>query len=75
MYINTHSHIYDEAFDGDRESVFRRAYESGVEMILLPNTDENTIKPMMEFYENHPAAAKNLLIISFFVFIQQLRYH
>ena len=54
MYINTHSHIYDEAFDGDRESVFRRAYESGVEMILLPNTDENTIKPMMEFYENHP---------------------
>lgn len=54
MYINTHSHIYDEAFDSDRESVFRRAYESGVEMILLPNTDENTIKPMMEFYEDHP---------------------
>ena len=54
MIINTHSHIYDEAFDADREEVFRRALEAGVEMLLLPNTDETTIKPMMEFYEKHP---------------------
>lgn len=53
MYIDTHSHIYDEAFDTDREVVFQRAIDSGVEMILLPNTDENTIKPMMDFYDNH----------------------
>lgn len=53
MYIDTHSHIYDEAFDTDREAVFQRAIASGVEMILLPNTDENTIKPMMDFYDNH----------------------
>lgn len=53
MYIDTHSHIYDEAFDIDRELVFQRALDVGVEMILLPNTDESTIKPMMQFYENH----------------------
>ena len=53
MYIDTHSHIYDAAFDTDRESVFQRALEVGVETILLPNTDETTIKPMMDFYENH----------------------
>lgn len=53
MYIDTHSHIYDEAFDTDREAVFQRAIASGVEMIILPNTDENTIKPMMDFYDNH----------------------
>ncbi len=53
MYIDTHSHIYDEAFDTDRELVFQRALEVGVEMVLLPNTDESTIKPMMDFYENH----------------------
>lgn len=53
MYIDTHSHIYDEAFDTDRETVFQRALDVGVEMILLPNTDETTIKPMMDFYENH----------------------
>ena len=53
MYIDTHSHIYDAAFDTDRELVFQRALEVGVDTILLPNTDETTIKPMMDFYENH----------------------
>ncbi len=53
MYIDTHSHIYDTAFDNDREEVFQRALYHGVDMILLPNTDETTIKPMMDFYENH----------------------
>ena len=54
MIINTHSHIYDEAFDTDREEVFQRALEAGVTMLLLPNTDESTIKPMMDFYMQHP---------------------
>lgn len=54
MYIDTHSHIYDEAFDADRELVFQRALDAGVEMVLLPNTDESTIKPMIDFYESHP---------------------
>ena len=54
MIINTHSHIYDEAFDADREEVFQRALEAGVEMLLLPNCDEKTIKPMMDFYDKHP---------------------
>ena len=54
MIINTHSHIYDEAFDADREEVFKRALEAGVEMLLLPNCDEKSISPMMEFYEKHP---------------------
>lgn len=53
MIINTHSHIYDEAFDADREEVFQRAMDAGVEMLLLPNCDEKTIKPMMDFYEKH----------------------
>ena len=53
MIVNTHSHIYDEAFDADREEVFQRAIEAGVKMILLPNTDETTIEPMMRFYEKH----------------------
>ena len=53
MIINTHSHIYDEAFDADREEVLQRALEAGVEMLLLPNCDENSIAPMMEFHEKH----------------------
>ena len=53
MIINTHSHIYDEAFDADREEAFQRAMEAGVEMLLLPNCDEKSIAPMMQFYEKH----------------------
>ena len=53
MIINTHSHIYDEAFDADREEVFKRALDAGVGMLLLPNCDEESIAPMMEFYEKH----------------------
>ena len=54
MIINTHSHIYDGAFDFDRGEAFQRAMEAGVTMLLLPNTDETTIEPMMRFYEQHP---------------------
>jgi len=54
MIINTHSHIYDEAFDLDREAAFNRALEAGVEMLLLPNTDAKSIEPMMQFYKKHP---------------------
>ena len=61
MYIDTHSHIYDEAFNTDRELVFQRALEVGVEMVLLPNTDESTIKPMMDFYESHPENCRMMM--------------
>lgn len=54
MIINTHSHIYDEAFDLDREAAFNRALEAGVELLLLPNTDAKSIEPMMQFYKKHP---------------------
>ncbi len=39
MLIDTHSHIYDEAFDGDRKEVVERAVAEGVERIVLPAID------------------------------------
>ena len=39
MLIDTHSHIYDEAFDGDRNEVVERAQNEGVERIVLPAID------------------------------------
>lgn len=39
MLIDTHSHIYDEAFDIDREDVVERARAEGVERIVLPAID------------------------------------
>jgi TatD DNase family protein len=39
MLIDTHSHIYDEAFDGDRNEVVERAKQEGLERIVLPAID------------------------------------
>lgn len=39
MLIDTHSHIYDEAFDNDRDAVVERAKLEGVERIVLPAID------------------------------------
>lgn len=39
MLIDTHSHIYDEAFDDDRREVVERAKNEGVERIVLPAID------------------------------------
>ncbi len=39
MLIDTHSHIYDEAFDADRKEVIERARAEGVERIILPAID------------------------------------
>ena len=39
MLIDTHSHIYDEAFDNDRREVVERARAEGVERIVLPAID------------------------------------
>ena len=39
MLIDTHSHIYDEAFDEDRKAVVERARQEGIERIILPAID------------------------------------
>lgn len=50
--IDTHSHIYLEQFDEDREEVMRRAAEAGVQAIFMPAIDFNSIEQMEKL--NHP---------------------
>lgn len=47
MFIDTHTHLYTEEFDADREAVVARAVEAGAEALLLPNIDEASIAPML----------------------------
>ena len=44
--IDTHTHIYLEEFDEDRVEVVRRAREAGVERVILPNVDFDTVQAM-----------------------------
>jgi TatD DNase family protein len=38
-FVDTHCHLYDEAFDADRDEAVQRAVEVGVKTMLLPDID------------------------------------
>lgn len=52
--IDTHSHIYEEDFDNDIESVIEKARLIGVEKILLPNVDEDSIARLHSLSDKYP---------------------
>ena len=54
MIIDTHTHIYDEAFDQDRHKVIERAQYEGVEKFVLPNIDSTTIAKVLEITAEYP---------------------
>ena len=49
--IDTHSHIYDEAYAEDFEQVIQRAKESGVDKVILPGIDSQSYTAMMDCAE------------------------
>lgn len=60
-FIDTHTHIYDAEFDLDRKEVVDRALEAGVGVMLLPNVDASTIKPMLETHEQFPECTRVMM--------------
>lgn len=60
-FVDTHTHIYDKEFDEDRVEVVRRALESGVQWMLLPNVDAETIDPMLRLCEQFPGSCRPMM--------------
>lgn len=52
--IDTHSHIYGPEFAEDIDQVIVRAQEAGIEKILLPNINAESIQPMLDLCERYP---------------------
>ena len=52
--IDTHSHLYDEAFDADREEALARAAACGVERLLLPAIDSASHERLFDLCRRHP---------------------
>lgn len=52
--IDTHSHIYSEAFDEDIAEAIQRAQDANVGQILLPNIDSESIEPMFKLVKDYP---------------------
>jgi TatD DNase family protein len=54
MLIDTHTHLYDEKFDEDRDLMIARAIEQGIEKMYLPNCNSETIAGMLEVEKKYP---------------------
>ena len=46
--IDSHAHVQSREFDQDREAMFQRARESGVELIVCPGTDASSGEAAIE---------------------------
>lgn len=53
-YIDTHSHLYDEAFSTEEDLAVGRAIEHGVTQIILPDIDSSTREAMFRLAQRHP---------------------
>ena len=53
-FTDTHTHLYDEAFDADADEVVRQSIVYGVGKMILPNVDSSTIGRMRALAQRHP---------------------
>ena len=56
-FIDTHSHLYDEAFHMEEDSAVGRAVEARVTKMILPDIDSKTRNEMFALAERHPNIA------------------
>lgn len=52
--IDTHTHLYSEQFDKDRDAMIQRALNEGVKRFFLPNIDSKSIAGMKALFEKYP---------------------
>jgi len=54
IFIDTHTHLYLNAFDDDREDVVNKAIEKNIEIMLLPNIDRTSMESMHSLCQKFP---------------------
>nr|MBS0038442.1 TatD family hydrolase [Saprospiraceae bacterium] len=54
MLIDTHAHLFAGQFSEDQDAAVERAQNAGVEMVILPNIDNESIDPMWRLHQKYP---------------------
>lgn len=54
MFIDTHSHLYDEAFSQEEDLAVERAISAGVTKMILPDIDSSSRDAMFSLADRHP---------------------
>ena len=53
-FIDTHSHLYDEAFSSEEDLAVERAVNAGVTKMIVPDIDSSARQVMFDLAERHP---------------------
>ena len=54
MYTDSHTHLYLDVFNDDRDDIVKRALEAGVTRMFLPNIDSSTTSAMFQMARDYP---------------------
>jgi TatD DNase family protein len=54
ILADSHTHLYLEEFDEDREEMIERAINKGVQYFFLPNIDKESISPLNSLSSKYP---------------------
>ncbi len=54
ILTDTHTHLYAEEFDTDRDQLIREAIRQGVGRFFMPNIESSTIEGMLELENKYP---------------------
>jgi TatD DNase family protein len=54
IITDTHTHLYSEEFDQDRNEMIQRAIDAGVSRFFIPAIDSTCTEAMYELEKNHP---------------------
>jgi TatD DNase family protein len=52
--IDTHTHLYSEEFDTDRDDAIKRTVENGIAQLIIPSTDMSDFDAMMKLCTDYP---------------------
>ena len=61
IFCDTHTHLYVEEFNADRDEVIRKAVEAGVERFLMPNIDRSSVRDMLDLSAAFPDRCKPMM--------------
>lgn len=53
-FVDTHTHLFCEEFDGDRDAAVERALVAGVGQLCLPAINSSSLAPLLALCERHP---------------------
>lgn len=54
ILTDTHTHLYSEAFDDDRDEMMQRAMQQGVQRFFVPAIDSTYTERMFQLEKNYP---------------------